>query len=320
MARSGVRFQDYYKTLGVSRDAAQDQIKRAYRNLARKYHPDVNKDPAAEAKFKLINEAYEVLGDAQKRKRYDTLGADWKGGQEFTPPGDWNNVRVEFGGPGGSGFSYRPGGQFSDFFEAMFGSGPRSRGRRSGGFEEFLHASQDGSQPRRTAPAAQTRVTITLEESFKGTSKSIRVQGPGGARTIDVKVPAGVIDGDTIRLRGQGAGGSDLHLKIALAKHRSFEIDGRDVTAQVCVAPWEAALGAKVDIPTLDGNVTLSIPAATQGGRKLRLRGKGLPGRRGRDGDLFACVRIAIPKTLSQKERKLFEQLRDTSHFDPRSP
>jgi curved DNA-binding protein len=162
-------------------------------------------------------------------------------------------------------------------------------------------------------------IKVTLEEAYKGTSKSIRVQGPAGSRTIDVKIPAGVTDGDTIRVRGQGGAGGDLHLKIALANHPRFEVDGRDVVTDVPVSTWEAALGAKVDIATLDGQVTLSIPAATQGGRKLRLRGKGLPGRRGRDGDLFARIRIVLPKTLSRKERKLFEQLRDASSFDPRS-
>ncbi len=319
MSRDGVKFQDYYKLLAVPRDATQDQIKRAYRALARKFHPDVNKDPSAEEKFKLITEAYEVLGDSKKRKQYDTLGANWKNGQNFTPPGDWQNVRVEVGGPSGSGFSYRPGGQFSDFFEAIFGSEP-GRGDRRDGFGDSLHGSQATRRARPSGRATASRgVNVTLEEACKGTSKSIHVQGPGGSRTINVKIPAGVIDGDTIRVRGQGGAGSDLHLKIAMAKHPRFEIDGRDVVIEVPVAPWEAALGAKVDIATLDGNVTLSIPAATQGGRKLRLRGKGLPGRRGRDGDLFARVQIVMPKTLSRSERKLFEQLRDASSFDPRS-
>ena len=318
MSNHEVKFQDYYELLEVPRDATQDKIKRAYRKLARKYHPDVNKSPVAETKFKLLNEAYEVLGNAPKRKQYDTLGADWKGGQDFTPPGDWGNVRVKVGGPAGSGFSYRPGAQFSDFFEAMFGSGPSRTSRRGDGFSDFLNGSPSTNRTRQ-APAATSRVMITLAEACAGTSKSIRVRGPGGSKTINVKIPVGVTDGITIRLRGQGPNGSDLHLKVSLAKDPRFEINGRDVITETRVAPWEAALGAKVDVVTPDGNVTLSIPAGTQSGQKLRLRGKGLPNQRGRDGDLFSRISIVMPKTLSLKERELFEQLRDTSKFDPRS-
>ncbi|MDP6153354.1 MAG: DnaJ C-terminal domain-containing protein [Phycisphaeraceae bacterium] len=316
-----VKFQDYYQTLDVSRDASQDKIRSAFRKAARRYHPDVNKDPKAEDKFKQVNEAYEVLGDTQKRKQFDTLGANWKAGQEFRPPPGHENFTFQFrgqpgvqgGGPGGAGdnaggFSFTPGGQFSDFFETLFGRGDQ---RSAGGdmFEPFAGRQQVQS----------AEFPVTLEEVFHGASKTLSLRGPQGDKVIDVKIPAGVADGSTIRLRGQGIEGGDLLLRVSVAPDPRFTVAGADLTTQVPVTPWDAALGAKVDVATLSGSVTVTIPPGTASGQKLRLRGKGMPALKGvAAGDLFAHVNIVVPKTLTDEQRKLFEQLRDISTSDPR--
>ncbi len=309
-----VKFQDYYEVLGVKRDASQEEIQKAYRGLARKYHPDVAKSDDAEEKFKQISEAYEVLKDPDKRKRYDQLGANWKTGQDFTPPPGWGG----FGGGGAGGASFEfGGGGFSEFFESLFGGlGGRSRG--AGG--------------RRAAAGAtvEAELVLSLEDVVRGGSKSISLASPDAAggrstKNYTVKIPVGVRDGSTIRLAGQGrpapGGGAagDLLLRVKVAPHARFEVDGHDVTSRLKLTPWEAALGAKVTVPTLDDSVTLTIPAGSQSGQKMRLRGKGLPKGKGEGaGDLYVELRVAVPKTLTEEERKLFESLREVSKFDPR--
>lgn len=321
-----VKFQDYYQTLGVPRDATPEQIQRAYRKLARQYHPDVNKDKDAEPRFKQIGEAYEVLKDPEKRQKYDALGADWKAGQEFTPPG-YEDMHFDFGDRAGrGGFSFRPGGDFSDFFETFFGQ--RGPGGASG-FEDVLHRA--GHARRNPGPAegrdAQSDIHITLEEAFHGSNRQLSLQLPDGSqRTLDVKIPAGARDGSVIRLRGQGSPGShggasgDLLLTVHIAPHDRFETDGHDLATTLDISPWEAALGARLAVATLDGDVTLTIPPASQSGQKLRLRHRGLPRRGGERGDLLVRLRIVVPKHLTDSERTLLEQLRDTSTFNPRQP
>ena len=322
-----VKYKDYYKALGVSRDASQEDIKKAFRKLARKFHPDVSKEKDAEARFKEINEAYEVLGDAEKRKRYDALGANWKAGQNFQPPPGWGeNVHFNFDMGGGR----RTGGSsgFSDFFDSLFGDMFGGGGRFSGG--GFSTGGRGAPRARRGADH-EGSISVTLEDLYHGGTKSIRLStqpaGPGQppqAKSYDVKIPKGILPGQKIRLSGQGgspSGGGpagDLFLKVQLAPHPRFRLEGRDVYTDVPLAPWEAALGATVDVPTLDGSVGVKVPAGTSSGRKIRLRGKGLPDPRGDDGHLYAVVSIATPQSLSDRERELFEQLKKTSSFKPR--
>jgi curved DNA-binding protein len=302
-----VKFQDYYETLGVARDASREEIQRAYRKLARKYHPDVNKEPGAEEKFKQAGEAYEVLKDPDKRKKYDELGHNWKAGQDFRPPPGYENVSFNFGGPGGKQGSFRPGG-FSDFFEMFFGQSGGHTGQASP-FEDMMNGG--GGRPRqRPAPEQQAELTITLEEAHRGASRQLQLQGPGGTKTLDVKIPAGATDGMKMRLKGQG-----VVLLIRIAKHARFEVDGKDLTTSVDVTPWEAALGAKVPVQTLDGEVAVTVPPGAASGARLRLRDKGIGGK----GDLLVRLRIVVPKELTEKEKELFEQLKNESRFNPRS-
>ncbi len=316
-----VKFQDYYQLLGVSRNATAEEIQRAYRKLARQYHPDVNKSPEAADKFKQISEAYEVLKDPEKRKKYDALGANWKQGQEFRPPPEWQ--QFQFGQRGGTGgFQFSPEG-FSDFFEMFFG-GTR---RRGGGFEfdfdtdtsePFGFQRQRTRRPRETE--AETAITIGLEEAFHGATRAVSLQTPEGVRTLNVRIPPGVTDGSRIRLRGQGVHGGDLLLRISIAPHPQFEVAGHDLTTEVRISPWEAALGAKVPVKTLEGMLTVTIPPGTSSGARLRLAGRGMP-KRGKEtgrGDLFVRTRIVVPKTLSPKERELYEKMKAESEFNPR--
>ena len=342
-----VQFKDYYDVLGVSKTATEDEIKAAYRKLARKYHPDVNPgDKSAEEKFKEINEAYEVLSDPDKRKRYDALGPNWKAGQDFRPPPDWGGqspqwegVNVEYGdlgdlfgragGPGGRGFS--------DFFDSGFGG---RRGTRAGaGF------SMRGQN-------IEAEIPLTLEEAHRGGRRTITLnvnetcpecKGTGtkdgqtvcpkcrGARvitqakTIEVNIPPGVRNGSVIRLAGQGepggdgAGRGDLLLHVRLQPHPLFDViaDG-DVQLELPVAPWEAALGAKVPVPTLDSPVELNVPAGSQAGQRLRLRGKGLNRRGGRRGDEYVKLKIVNPPRLTPKEKEYFDKLAAESRFNAR--
>lgn len=323
----GVKFQDYYETLGVSRAATPEEIKRAYRKLARQYHPDVNKgDKNAEQKFKEVNEAYEVLSDSEKRKKYDALGSNWKAGQEFTPPPGFENIRFEFGGPGdGRGFGFGAG-DFSDFFEMFFG-GRAARGFGVGEREfGFGAGTRMRPQPGRTF---ETDVVITLEEAYHGVAKQLTMRDPdtNASKTYQVKIPPGTTEGSIIRLAGQGGKGTgeappgDLLLRVKVAPDPRFEVDGHHLRATLRVSPWEAALGSKVPLPTLEGEVNLTIPAGAQSGQMMRLKGKGLPlrGGAGRRGDLFVQLKIVVPKDLSDQERELFEALARASKFNPRA-
>lgn len=308
-------FRDYYQIMGVERDATQDQIKRAYRKLARKYHPDVSKDPDAEARFKEVGEAYEVLKDPEKRAAYDQLGANWKAGQDFHPPPDWD-AGFEFRG---GGFTDSDSGAYSDFFESLFGGGfgrAQTRGRR--GFQargEDHHA----------------KVLIDLEDAYHGATRSIMLRVPEmdsqghvitRERTLNVKIPKGVKQGQRIRLAGQGAPGigegqaGDLYLEIEFNPHNLYRVEGRDVYLDLPVAPWEAALGATVKAPTPEGAVDLKIPPGTSAGRKLRLKGRGIPGKP--PGDLYVVIQIALPPADSEEAKQLYRDMAQKLAFNPR--
>lgn len=326
-----VEYKDYYEILGVSRDATKEEIGKAFKKLARKYHPDLNNnDAAAEKKFKEVNEAYEVLKDPEKRKRYDHLGANWEHGQNFDPPPGYENMRFTFGG-GGPG---QAGGDFSDFFSTIFGdlfgeksgSGFSSRGFSQGSGFSGRGFSQKGDD-------AQTTISLSLEEAYQGGNKTIslqeRVPGPDGFprvsnKTLDVNIPAGVGAGSKIRLSGQGnpgVGGApagDLFLKIQLKAHPLFGVEDKNIVIDLPLTPWEAALGTKVSVPTLEGRVEMKIPAGTSSGTRMRLRGKGL-GRGSKRGDQLVRAMIKVPKTMNDQEKKLWEQLAEHSSFQPRS-
>ena len=305
-----VAFQDYYEALGVSRDASEDEIRQAYRRLARKYHPDINKESGAEDRFKQVSEAYEVLRDPEKRERYDRLGANWRAGQDVSGAGGFEeairrgdgfeDVRVEFGG-----------GDFSDFFESVFGRRRGPGGARTG---------PDGFSMRGTDHEAI--LDLALEEAARGGKRWLSL---GDGRSIEVDIPRGARDGQRIRLAGEGGAGvgggppGDLFLRIRLKPHPRFRVDGRDLYVDLAVSPWEAALGAEVPVPTLEGNAQVKVPPGSSSGRRLRLRGQGLPGSAGTQaGDLYAVLTIRVPKKLTKKERELFERLASVSKFDPR--
>lgn len=294
-----VAFRDYYDVLGVPRGASNEDIRRAYRKLARQYHPDVNKEAGAEDRFKEISEAYEVLRDDEKRERYDRLGANWKAGQDVSGASGFDGS--EGFGNGGVQFDFGDGADFSDFFEGMFGR----RGGRARGFEGFSTRGGDH----------EAVLELSLEEAAAGGRRKLNI----GGRDYDVDIPPGVRDGQRIRLAGQGGSGTgggpagDLYLRVRLRPHPLFRVDGRDLTTDLPVAPWEAALGATVDVPTLNGTAKVKVPPGSSSGARLRLRGEGLAG-----GDLYARIRIDVPKKLSKKERELFEQLAEVSKFNPR--
>src|SRR5512139_628496 len=316
-----MRYKDYYQVMGVPRGASQEDIKRAYRKLARRYHPDVSKEKAAEERFKELQEAHEVLRDPEKRAAYDQLGANWQQGQDFRPPPDW-----------GKGFEFSRGhgaedvGGFSDFFSQLFGSrspfgGASRMGGAGRGGRGFAAAGQDHV----------ARVEVDLEDAFRGGSRTIELRSPEMTadghvsvkpRTLRVSIPAGVTAGQQIRLAGQGSPGigggppGDLLLEVNFRKHPLFKADGRDVTLTLPVAPWEAALGESVSVPTLGGSVEMKLPAGARGGQKLRLRGRGLPGNP--PGDQFVELEIVLPPD-SPKSRQWFEQMKRELPFDPRA-
>jgi curved DNA-binding protein len=301
-----MEYKDYYKILGVSRDASAEDIKRAYRKLARQYHPDKNKAKGAEDKFKEANEANEVLSDAKKRRAYDTLGANWKAGQNFTPPPGWESG---FRGRGGRGGGFQAGGagpgDFSDFFSTLFGSGNPF----GGGFEDM---GGGGFRPPRQDQRAA--LTIALEDSFEGAERAISL-GPG--RTLNVRIPKGITAGQTIRLAGQASTGGDLLLEVQFAPHAEFRLEGRDVHSTVLLAPWEAALGARVPAKTLGGTVDLTVPEGSQSGRRMRLKGRGLPG--SPVGDQFVTLEIATPPAADAADRSFYgEMARRFDSFKPR--
>jgi curved DNA-binding protein len=316
-----VAYRDYYELLGVDRDAASEDIRRAYRSLARRYHPDVSKEPDADERFKEISEAYEVLRDPEKRERYDQLGPNWRAGQDVSGTSGFRRGADGFGGraPGGfgqGGFSDVRvgfgGDDFSDFFEGLFGRGGAGGGGRRGGFDGFSSRGAD----------QEATVELSLEEAARGGRRRITLDD---GRDYELNVPPGVRDGQLIRLAGEGfpgvAGGppGDLLLRVRLRPHPRFRLEGRDLHVDVPVATWEAALGASVDVHTLAGTRQVRVPAGSSCGRRLRLRAAGMPNPRGEDGNLYAHVQIRLPRHLDDDERYLYERLRDVSDFDPRA-
>jgi len=303
-----MKYKDYYKTLGVARGASDEEIKKAYRKLARKFHPDVSKEANAKEKFQEVSEAYETLKDKEKRAAYDNLGK-FDAGQDFRPSQDWyDRFRRGSGArPGAAEFEDLGNVDLSDLFESL-GMRP---GR--GGFQ------------RRSGPIPgedyAVTVRLTLEDALRGTEREFQI-GPNHVRA---RIPKGATDGQQLRLRGKGGPGANggpagnLLLHIALEPHPFFRVSGHDLDLEVPIAPWEAALGAQVEIPTLEGRVTMKVPAGSQAGQKLRLAGKGLPKPGGGAGDLYAMLTIAVPPSPSEPEKKLYEALRDASRFDPRS-
>ncbi len=311
-----VQFRDYYETLGVPKAATDDEIRSAFRKLARKYHPDVAKDKkAAEEKFKEINEAYEVLGDSEKRKKYDQLGADWNRPGGFHPPPDWQRQgqqpgggSYQWGGDGGGVQFEFDGTGFSDFFEAFFGGG---RGRSAfGGFGGRQATAERGAD-------VEADIMVTLEEALHGSTRtvSLRRAGSDKVENYQVKIPRGVHEGQRIRLRGQGEAGirggksGDLFLRVRLARHPDFTVEGSDLMHDLKIQPWQAVLGTELVVPTLEGNVRLKIPPGTQGGQRFRLRERGLPTASGKRGDLYVVVQINVPKKLTEREREIWGEL-----------
>jgi len=295
-----MKYKDYYAALGVPRDADAEAVKKAYRKLARQHHPDVSREPDAEARFKEVAEAYATLKDPEKRAAYDALGSR-RGGEEFHPPPQWQH---DFGGEGFADLD------LADLLDAL----ARGRGGRSRGHTVPLRGRD-----------YETAVRLSLEDAHRGTTVHLDVAHEDGTRTLAVTVPPGVTDGQRLRLRGRGGPGhhggpaGDIYLHITLAPHPVFRTDGHDLLFDLALAPWEATLGAEVEVQTLDGPVVLTVPAGTQSGRKLRLRGRGLANGHGGRGDLYAIVRVDVPASLTARERELFEALRGESRFDPRA-
>jgi len=309
-------FVDYYKTLGLDKNATEDEIKKAYRKLARKYHPDLNpNDKEANRKFQQINEANEVLSDPEKRKKYDQLGADWNQPGGFQPPPGWEAQQpggrfYQYGGgDGGGGVQFEFGGTgFSDFFEAFFGGG---RGRSAfGGFGGRQATAERGAD-------VEADIMVTLEEALHGSTRtvSLRRAGSNKVENYQVKIPRGVHEGQRIRLRGQGEAGvrggksGDLFLRVRLARHPDFTVEGSDLIYEAKIEPWRAVLGSELLVPTLEGKVRLKIPSGTQGGQRFRLRERGLPGVSGKRGDLYVVVQINLPKKITEREREIWSEL-----------
>jgi len=310
-----VQFRDYYETLGVSKTASEDEIRSAFRKLARKYHPDVAKDKkAAEEKFKQINEAYEVLSDPEKRKKYDQLGANWNQPGGFQPPPDWGGQQpgggfYRYGGGGDGGVEFEFGGTgFSDFFEAFFGGG---RGRSAfGGFGRSQAEAERGSD-------VEADIMVPLEEALNGATRTVSLRRAGSKKveTYQVKIPRGVREGQRIRLAGQGEAGErggksgDLFLRVRLARHPDFQVEGSDLIHEGRIFPWQAVLGTELQVSTLEGNVRLKVPPGTRSGQRFRLRGRGLPGVSGGRGDLYVELQVEVPKKISERERELWTEL-----------
>ncbi len=317
--------RDFYEVLGLSRDADQSEIQRAYRKRARTLHPDVNKEPSAEEAFKELSEAYDVLSDPDQRNRYDAFGADFRRVGAEVDPDAYRRSRAYAGAGAGGGRSSGWGG----------GGGPSDGFRYSGSgdvdLEDLLGGIFGGRGRGRSGwgPVSgsdhETEMEVTVEEAYNGTERTLSINGPDGPRTIDVNIPAGVVDGQRIRLRGQGGQGSgggetgDLYLIVRIAPHPRYRLDGRDLHVLLPLAPWEAALGASVDIDTPGGTATVNVPVGTSSHRRLRLKGRGLPNKRGKPGDLYAEAQIKVPRSPSADERELLEQLGTVSTFNPRS-
>ena len=318
-----MEFKDYYTTLGIDRNATQDEVKRGYRKLARKYHPDINKEATAEERFKAIGEAYEVLQDVEKRAAYDKFGKDWKAGQDFKPPPDWDSG-FEFTG---GGYTETDASQFSDFFESLFGAqgavGTRQQGPFAGQHTRYSGKGQD----------LHAKIVIHLEDSYRGSKQSLTLQRPAvdesghvitRPHTLQVSIPKGITEGQQIRLTGQGAegmgggGNGDLFLEVAFAAHKHFVPDNRDIMLTLPISPWEAALGATVPVPTLGGTVDLKIAPNSQTGKKLRLKGRGLCSAK-LSGNQYITLAIMVPKPVTDKDSELYNRMKEAMSFNPRS-
>lgn len=322
-----MEFKDYYKILGVERDASLDDIKRAYRKLARQHHPDISKEPGAEERFKEISEAYEALRDPEKRAAYDEVGRGYRAGQDFRPPPGW-----DAGFERGGGFPEDEAAA-SDFFETLFGHA-RRRGHPGGGFGggDFSGGDpfRDGFQAR--GQDHHAKALIDLEDAYRGATRTVSLRAPEltedghvrlRERSLKVKIPKGVRQGQHLRLAGQGGSGlgdgpaGDLYIEIAFNPHRLYRVEGKDVLVELPVAPWEAALGARVRVPTPDGPVNLQVPADSAGGARLRLKGRGIPGEP--PGDLYAVLRIVLPPADSEAAKAAYREMAEKLAFDPRA-
>ncbi|MBU1140142.1 MAG: DnaJ domain-containing protein [Proteobacteria bacterium] len=315
-----MEFKDYYATLGIERNATQDEVKRAYRKLARKFHPDINKSPNAEQRFKEIGEAYEVLQDIEKRAAYDKIGSNWQAGQDFKPPPNWDKG-FEF-----QGREYTQAGasQFSDFFESLFGTrSPFTRAQTFHGQDpSFYRKGQD----------LHAKIVISLEDSFRGSKQTVTLQRPTvdanghvftSPHTLHITIPKGVTEGQRIRLEGQGGAGigkdsnGDLYLEIVFASHPHFSADNRNIMLTLPITPWEAALGATIQVPTLGGTVELKIPPNSQTGKKMRLKGRGLSSSTV-SGDQYVTLAIMTPHPANKSDRELYRKMAETMSFNPR--
>lgn len=315
-----MEFKDYYAILGVAKDASQDEIQRAYRKLARQYHPDINKAADAEEKFKAIGEAYEVLKDPEKRTKYDRYGAAWKAAQAHggAPPPGYEDVWTDIGGEAGAGFD------FDSLLEHLFGArrrgGAAGRGRGAGPqawqWEGMAHGED-----------REALLSLPLELAARGGQRELTLRDPttGGTKTLIVQIPKGIKPGQRIRLAGQGGQGSggappgDLYLRVDLEPHPTFRLEGSDLYTTLAMTPWDAALGADIPLQTLEGMVKVKVPPGSSSGRKIRLRGKGFPDARRGPGNLYAEIRIVVPERLSAQERRLFEELAQVSQFQPQT-
>jgi curved DNA-binding protein len=334
-----VEFQDYYQTLGVERSATPEEVRRAYRKLARQFHPDVNKEAGAEARFKQVTEAYEVLKDPEKRKRYDALGSSWRAGQEFTPPPGFEGFNFDFGGARGGGEAFSG---FSSFFETLFGGNGfgapfGAGGGAGGGPGGFGRAGGRGARTRSQRPRGGARqeaeLVIPLEEAVRGATREVTLEaqelGLDGQvelvrKSFSLRIPPGTRPGTVMRLAGQGARSphgdppGDLLLHIQIAPHPRFTLEGDDLGTRLPITPWEAALGTKVTLQLVEGSAELTVPPGSKSGKKLRLRGQGLPRKGGARGDMIVELMIHVPATLTPRERELFTALARESRFDPR--
>lgn len=313
-----MEFKDYYNIMGVARDATQDEIKRAYRKLARKYHPDVSKEADAEKHFKEVGEAYEVLRDPEKRAAYDQLGSNWKAGQDFRPPPDWDQGFEFHGGE----FSDADNAAFSDFFESLFGRGGFGQAHRRGTTQGFHARGED----------SYARLLIDVEDAYQGATRPLSLKHTELSEdgrplirehTINVRIPKGIRQGQHIRLAKKGSPGigqgeaGDLYLEVDFQPHSLYRVEGKDVYLHLPIAPWEAALGAAIKVPTPTGKVDLKIPAGSSGGRKLRLKGRGIPAKE--PGDLYAVLEIALPPADNDAARERYREFEKTFKFNPRA-
>ncbi len=339
-----MEYKDYYQIMGVKRDATQDEIKRAYRKLARKYHPDVSKETDAEQRFKEVGEANEVLKDPEKRAAYDQLGANWKAGQDFNAPPDWD-AGFEFSGGGFTGGYGTDGRQYhqfddvdasaySDFFESLFGHGFQQAGPSSQGYQQRAYQQQGGFQA--AGSDHHAKILIDLEDAMNGATRSISLRVPGvdasshlttKQRVLKINIPKGIKQGQHIRLSGQGNPGlgqgkaGDLYLEIEFNPHSIYRVEGRDVYLDLPVTPWEAALGARVKAPTPGGAVDLTIKPGSSNGSKMRLKGRGIPASASSNnaGDLYVILQVALPAANTDSEKAAYEKMQQSFSFNPRA-